>query len=49
MSLTHVGCSLCMQITPPSGRGFMMGVTPQIMSRAVLDPMVLYLENQVRS
>ena len=26
----------------------MMGVTPQIMSRAVLDPMVTYLEREVR-
>jgi hypothetical protein len=38
---------LPVQITAPSGHGFMMGVTPQIMSRAVLDPMVLYLDSQV--
>ena len=33
-----------MQVTRPVGNLRTMGVTPQIMSRAVLDPMAAYLE-----
>lgn len=39
------GCWL--QITEPRGNEYMMGVTPQIMSRAVLDPMARYMEANV--
>lgn len=36
-----------LNITEPRGNEYMMGVTPQIMSRAVLDPMARYMEANV--